>query len=82
MSDKMNLQSSVQAAIRNGVYAHDPARIVTKALVIYESLTEDGERVLSVVPSEDMRSYDILGFIAHAQQVARSWIDIELRGDQ
>lgn len=79
MTDYNEMQSSVQTAVREGVFASDPQRIVTKALVIYESIREDGSRVLTVVPSEDMRAYDILGFVDYAQQVARSWIDMEMR---
>ena len=71
------LQVNIQSAIRDGVHASDPQRVVTRALVIYESISESGSRTLSVVPGEDMRSYDMLGFLAYAQQAARSWIDRE-----
>lgn len=79
MSEVTNedLQTNVQKAIREGVFATDPTRLVTKALVIYECLRDDGTRILSVVPSEDMRSYDMLGFLGYAQQAARTWIDRE-----
>lgn len=80
--DGLRLQDDVQTAIRTGVHAFDPNRIVTKALVVYECILEDGQRVLNMVPSEDMRAYDILGFTSYAEQVARTWVDAETRGER
>ena len=79
MTDYDNIQEAVQDAIRNGVHAYDSERIVTKAVVIYEALNSDGSRTLTVMPSEDMRAYDVLGFLAYAKQATCSVIDEEIK---
>lgn len=72
--ERVNLSAAVHNAVRDAVQANDPNLLVTRAVVIYEFLDEEGKRKLSVWPSEDARWWDVLGMTQYAQAVASAVI--------
>lgn len=69
------LNDAIPQALQLCVSEHDPARIITRSVVIFESLTVDGERAMTVFPGPDMRVWDILGMTTYVENFARMYME-------
>lgn len=75
VADRLN--EAIPQALQLCVSEHDPARIITRSVVIFESLTVDGQRAMTVFPGPDMRVWDILGMTAYVEKFAHMYMDQE-----
>lgn len=67
-------------AVQTAVSEVYPGDIVTRWVVLAESIDRDGERAMIMVAQQDMRSWDTLGMLHHAirrEEVASHWNDEE-----
>lgn len=67
----MESHETVSAAVRNAVMA-DKDAMVTRSVVVYEYMSTEGERRVSVQASEDARWWDVIGLVGMADAYARS----------
>lgn len=71
------LSNALPNALQTCVAEHDADRMITRQLVIFESITGDGERTLSFFPGPEMRAWDVLGYIDYVKTITDEWIKNE-----
>jgi hypothetical protein len=62
----------VHDAVANAL--NESGAMVTRVVVVAENINDAGERLISVIPSPDMRTWDVAGFLHYAQAASDSWI--------
>lgn len=75
VADRLN--EAIPQALQLCVSEHDPNRIITRSLVVFESLTVDGERAMTIFPGPDMRVWDVLGMTQYVEKFAKMYMDQE-----
>lgn len=73
-----SLRSVVADALANALTSHGDGRMITRHIVVFESMLENGERVMSVLGSDDLRSWDMLALAGWATTCANTAIANEL----
>jgi hypothetical protein len=72
-------EQDISRAVYDAIQSADPERMVTKTMVVFESIRSDGARSVAVVCSPDTRTWDVIGLAEYASQTARYHINDELR---
>lgn len=70
----------LQQKVADALSQATDGRLITRSVVVYESLMDNGERVISVVQSPDCRAWDILGLTQWANELALLMIRSEVTG--
>ena len=70
MSDEKPLREHIANGLNNAFREAGDNRMILKHLTVIESLNDEGERVVSVFMSEDMRAWDIMGLADWAKGCA------------
>lgn len=70
MSESKPLRQVIADSLSRAFTEAGDNRMILKHLTVIESLNDQGERVLSVFMSEDMRAWDIMGLADWAKGCA------------
>jgi ribosomal protein S5 len=70
MSDD-EVTHSITDAIQSTLAATGDIRMITRSLIVFESIDEHGAKSITLIPGDEMTGWDIVAFAAYADEAGR-----------
>jgi hypothetical protein len=80
MSDD-EVAHSITDAIQSTLASTGDIRMITRSLIVFESIDEDGAKSITLIPGDEMSGWDIVAFAAYADEVGRQEIRDMIYGE-
>lgn len=65
---------SITDAIQSTLAANGDVRMITRSIIIFESIDSEGDKSITLLPGDEMTGWDMCAFAAYVDEMGRSII--------